>query len=33
MKGEHLSEEEVREMLTWGKEFIKAAEMYLKQAF
>jgi uncharacterized protein (UPF0332 family) len=25
--------EQVREMLTWAKEFIKAAENYLKQAF
>jgi uncharacterized protein (UPF0332 family) len=31
--GTHLTEEEVREMLTWAKEFIKAAENYLKQAF
>lgn len=25
--------EQVREMLAWAKEFIKAAENYLKQAF
>ena len=31
--GNHLTEEEVREMLAWAKEFIKAAENYLKQAF
>ncbi len=31
--GDHLSEEEVREMLAWGKEFIKAAEKYLEQSF
>ena len=31
--GEHLSEEDVREMLAWGKEFIKTAEKFLKQAF
>ena len=29
--GEHLNEEEVREMLAWGKEFIKTAEKYLQQ--
>lgn len=28
-----VNEEQVREMLAWGKEFIKAAENYLKQAF
>ena len=31
--GEHLSEEDVREMLAWGKEFINTAEKFLKQAF
>jgi len=31
--GTHLTEEEVREMLAWTKEFLKAAENYLKQAF
>jgi len=31
--GEHLSEEDVREMLAWGKEFIKTAEKFLKQVF
>lgn len=31
--GTHLTQEEVREMLAWAKEFIKAAENYLKQAF
>ena len=31
--GDHLAEDEVREMLSWAKEFIKAAEGYLKQAF
>jgi len=31
--GTHLTEEEVREMLTWAKEFIKVAEAYLKKAF
>ncbi|MEP7133978.1 MAG: HEPN domain-containing protein [Chloroflexota bacterium] len=31
--GSHLTEEEVREMLIWAKEFVKAAEDYLKQAF
>jgi len=30
--GEHLSEDDVREMLAWGKEFIKTAEKFLKQA-
>jgi len=30
--GSHLTEEEVREMLTWAKEFLKAGEKYLKQA-
>ena len=28
-----VTEEQVREMLVWAKEFIKAAETYLKQAF
>lgn len=28
-----ITKEEVREMLTWAKEFIKAAEKYLDQAF
>lgn len=28
-----VTKEEVREMLTWAKEFIKAAEKYLDQAF
>ena len=31
--GTHLTEEEVTEMLSWAKEFIEAAENYLKQAF
>ena len=31
--GIHLTENEVREMLAWAKEFIKAAENYLNQAF
>lgn len=31
--GEHLSKEDVREMLAWGKEFINTAEKFLKQAF
>lgn len=31
--GTHLTKEEVTEMLSWAKEFIKAAENYLKQAF
>lgn len=31
--GNHLTEEEVREMLSWAKEFITAGENYLKQAF
>jgi uncharacterized protein (UPF0332 family) len=31
--GDHLNEEEVREMLAWGAEFIKVAEKYLRQAF
>lgn len=31
--GTHLTQEEVGEMLAWAKEFIKAAENYLKQAF
>jgi uncharacterized protein (UPF0332 family) len=31
--GKHLTEEEVREMLSWAKEFIKAAQSYLRQAF
>lgn len=30
--GEHLSKEDVREMLAWGKEFIKTAEKFLKQS-
>ncbi|MEO5887144.1 MAG: HEPN domain-containing protein [Anaerolineales bacterium] len=29
--GSHLTDDEVREMMTWAKEFIKAAENYLKQ--
>ena len=29
----NISEEQVREMMTWSKEFIQAAENYLKQAF
>jgi hypothetical protein len=29
----HQNEQQVREMLVWVKEFIKAAENYLKQAF
>jgi uncharacterized protein (UPF0332 family) len=28
-----VTKEEVREMLAWTKEFLKAAENYLKQAF
>jgi uncharacterized protein (UPF0332 family) len=28
-----VTKEQVREMLAWAKEFIKAAENYLKQAF
>ena len=28
-----VTKEQVREMLSWAKEFIKAAENYLKQAF
>ena len=28
-----VNEEQIREMLVWAKEFIKAAENYLKQAF
>lgn len=28
-----VTKEEVREMLSWAKEFIKAAENYLKEAF
>jgi len=28
-----VTDEEVREMLAWAKEFIKVAETYLKQAF
>jgi len=28
-----VNEEQVREMLAWAREFIKAAENYLKQAF
>ena len=31
--GSHLTEEEVTEMLTWAKEFLKAGKNYLKQAF
>ncbi|MDL1944355.1 HEPN domain-containing protein [Chloroflexi bacterium CFX2] len=31
--GSHLTEEEVREMLTWAKEFLKAGENYFEQAF
>ena len=31
--GKHLTNEEVREMLTWAKEFIKAGENYLNHAF
>src|ERR1051325_1531996 len=31
--GTSLTKEEVTEMLTWAKEFIKTAENYLKQAF
>jgi len=31
--GNHLTKEEVQEMLAWAKEFVKAAEDYLKQAF
>jgi uncharacterized protein (UPF0332 family) len=31
--GIHLTENEVREMLVWAKEFIKVAENYLNQAF
>ncbi len=31
--GTHLKTEEVSEMLSWAKEFIKAAENYFKQAF
>jgi uncharacterized protein (UPF0332 family) len=31
--GSHLTEEEVREMLTWAEEFLKAGENYLEQAF
>jgi hypothetical protein len=31
--GDHLTEEEVREMLAWGKEFLKAAESFLSHAF
>lgn len=29
----HLTEEEVREMLAWSKEFLKAGKNYLEQAF
>ncbi|MEO7840208.1 MAG: hypothetical protein ABIU06_12745 [Anaerolineales bacterium] len=29
----HVDEEQVREMLTWAKEFLKAGENYLKQVF
>jgi uncharacterized protein (UPF0332 family) len=28
-----VTKEQVREMLAWAKEFIKAGESYLKQAF
>lgn len=31
--GSHLTEDEVREMLTWAREFLKAGEHYLKQEF
>ncbi|MCK6585082.1 MAG: HEPN domain-containing protein [Anaerolineales bacterium] len=31
--GSHLTEEEVHEMLTWAKEFLRAGENYLEQAF
>jgi uncharacterized protein (UPF0332 family) len=31
--GTYLTEEDVREMLAWAREFIKAAEIYFKQAF
>lgn len=31
--GTHLTKEEVSEMLAWAREFIKAAESYLNQAF
>jgi uncharacterized protein (UPF0332 family) len=31
--GDHLTADETREMILWAKEFIKAAEEFLKQAF
>jgi len=31
--GDHLTSEEVTEMLSWAREFIRAGEKYLKQAF
>ena len=31
--GRHLTEGEVREMLSWAKEFLKVGETYLAQAF
>ena len=31
--GDHLTAEEVREMMKWAEEFIGTAETYLKQAF
>ncbi len=31
--GSHLTEEEVREMITWAKEFLEAGKSYLEQAF
>ncbi|MBI5838888.1 MAG: HEPN domain-containing protein [Chloroflexi bacterium] len=31
--GDHLTEEEVREMLAWGKEFLAAAETFLTHVF
>lgn len=30
--GNHLTEDEVREMLNWGKEFLKSAEAFLSQS-
>lgn len=30
--GSHLTDDDVREMLDWGKEFLKAAEKYLSQS-